>query len=166
MSDVASTQDQRRPDVHHAQATRRLLIPVKNADDAARAVGYAIRRRAEGMGVTVCLLHVEESPSQWQALIGGYGAHAEKRRRSHDVFAGAMRMLEGLDIEFAAYLRSGPVVFAILDAAEELDCDEIVVPAPGEGLFRLLSREIVATLLARQRAVPVVAVTKRGVAVA
>jgi nucleotide-binding universal stress UspA family protein len=166
MSDVVAMQEESSARAQHAPATRRLLIPVKNADDAARAVGYAIRRRAEGTGVTACLLHVEESLSQWQALIGGHGAHAEKRRRSHDVFAGAMRMLEGLDIEFAAYLRSGPVVFAILDAAEELDCDEIVVPAPGEGLFRLLSRDIVTTLLARQRAVPVVAVTKRGVAVA
>ncbi len=124
MSDVVAPQDQSRPDVHHAPATRRLLIPVKNADDAGRAVAYAIRRRAEGAGVTVCLLHVEESPSQWQALLGGHGIHAEKRRRSHDMFAGAIRMLEGLDIEFAAYLRSGPVVFAILDAAEELDCDD------------------------------------------
>lgn len=159
-------QEQSRPDVPHAPASRRLLIPVKSADDAVRAVGYAIRRRAEGTGVTVCFLHIEESPSQWQALLGGHGAHAEKRRRSHDVFATAVRMLDGLDIEFAAYLRSGPVVFSILDAAEELDCDEIVVPAPSEGLFRLLSRDIVTTLLARQRSVPVVAVTKRGVAVA
>lgn len=157
-------QEESGPGVHHTPATRRLLIPVKDADDAVGALDYAIRRRAEGLGVTVCLLHVEESPTQWQALVGGHGAHAEKRRRRHDVFAAAMRMLEGLDIEFAAYLRAGPVVFSILDAAEELDCDEIVVPAPSEGLFRLLSRDIVTTLLARQRSVPVVAVTKRGVA--
>lgn len=166
MSDAVATQEQSSPDVHHLPASRRLLIPVKDSDSAVRAIGYAIRRRAAGQPVTVCLLHIEESPTQWDMLLRGHGAHAERRRRSEDVFAGARRMLDGLDIEFAAYLRSGPVVFSILDAAEELDCDEIVVPAPGEGLFRLLSRDIVTTLLARQRSVPVVAVTKRGIAVA
>lgn len=73
-----------------------------------------------------------------------------------------MHMLEGLDIEVSAYVRYGPLVFSILDAAEELDCDEIVVPAPHKGPFRILSHDVVANLLAQQRSVHVVAVSKNG----
>lgn len=148
----------------HAKA-RRLLIPVKNAKASSRAVNYAIRRRAEGLDVAVCLLHVEESPTQWQALLGNAEAQAGKRRRADHIFAPAMRMLDGLDIEFAAYVRSGPIVFAILDAAEELACDEIVVPASGKGVFSLLSRRVVPVLIARQRSARLVEVTANGVAV-
>ena len=72
-------------------------------------------------------------------------------------------MLEGLDIELSTYIRSGPVVFSILDAAEQLECDEIVVPAPRRLHLRLLSRNIVANLLVWQRSIPVVAVNQRGV---
>jgi nucleotide-binding universal stress UspA family protein len=152
------------PAAHRAKA-RRLLIPVKDAKASNRAVTYAIRRRAEGLDVAVCLLHVEESPTQWQALLGDVNARAARRRQADRVFAPAMRMLEGLDIEFAAYVRSGPVVFTILDAAEELACDEIVVPAPGRGLFSLLSRRVVPVLMARQRSARLVSVTNSGVAV-
>lgn len=148
----------------HAKA-RRLLIPVKKAKDAGRAVTYAIRRRAEGLDVAVCLLHVEESPTQWQVLLGNAEVQTVKRRRADHIFAPAMRMLDGLDIEFAAYVRSGPIVFTILDAAEELACDEIVVPAHGRGLLRWLSRRVVPVLAARQRSARLVEVTNNGVAV-
>lgn len=116
--------------------------------------------------LAVRLLHVEGAPAHWQTLVGGIAATAARQRRHQDVFAKTLSRLEGLDIEYAAYIRSGPVVFTILDAAEELECDEIVVPAPGTGLMSLWSRDIVLTLLARQRAVPVVTVDRHGMSVA
>lgn len=150
----------------HMPASSRLLLPLRNGADAACGTEYAIRRRAQGRMVAVCLLHVEETPAQWQALVGGSAAPPARPRRHHDVFARTLRRLEGLDIEYAAYIRSGPIVFTILDAAEELACGEIVVPAPGTGLMRLWSRDIVLTLLARQRAIPVVTVDAHGMAAA
>jgi hypothetical protein len=85
--------------------------------------------------------------------------------RNKAVFGPVLQLLDGLDIEFAAYVRTGPVVFSILDAAEELECDEIVVPAPGSALSHLLSRHVVTILTARQRSARLVAVTKSGIAV-
>ncbi|WP_083522804.1 universal stress protein [Sterolibacterium denitrificans] len=143
---------------------QKLLIPVKNGEDARQAVAYAIRRRAEGVQVAVCLLHVEESGPGgdpgvvWHELL-------EKTRHSRPrPFDIALRLLFGLDIDVAAYVRKGAVAFTILDAAEELDCQEIVMPAPHSGLlpFRWLSRNVVDTLLARQRSVRVVAVNRDG----
>jgi hypothetical protein len=74
-------------------------------------------------------------------------------------------LLDGLDIEYAAYVRSGPVVFTILDVAEELDCDEIVVPAPASALSQLWSRHVITLLAANQRSARLVTVTKSGTAV-
>ncbi len=113
--------------------------------------------------MSVCLLHVDESPTRWQVSIGGAKASNEKRRRTVQVFSAAVRMMEGLDIEFAAYVRSGPIVFSILDAAEELACDEIVVPAQDNVLLRLLSRQVVTILMARQRSARLLAVGRNGI---
>lgn len=145
------------------QAMQRLLVPVKKPDDASQSIAYAIRRRAEGGRVQVAMLHVQAlvAPSS----IRGHGQYIRARTTpsAGSVFFLGARMLEGLDIDFSTYIRSGPVVFSILDAAEQLDCSEIVVPAPGRLHLRLLSRNTVRNLLAWQRSVPVVAVNKRGI---
>jgi hypothetical protein len=78
------------------------------------------------------------------------------------VFAESQRILESLGIEYTTHLTSGPLVFSILDAAEQLACSEIVVPTPGRLHMRFLSRNIVSTLLTWQRAIPVIAVNQRG----
>lgn len=142
-------------------SSRRLLIPVKNAEGAIGAISYAIRRRAEGFVIRVFLLHVKETFPAWLPMAGD-SLPASKSGESKGVFTELMQMLEGLDIEVSVYVRYGPLVFSILDAAEELDCDEIVVPAPHKGPFRILSHNVVANLLAQRRSVHVVAVSKHG----
>ena len=129
--------------------TLRLLVPVKGPAGASQAIGYAISRSAGGGRVEVALLHVEAVPRPGQQGVGA-------------LFVRARRMLERRDIDCCAYVRSGPVVFSILDAAEELDCSEIVVPAPARPLARLWSHRVVDALLAGQRSIPVVTVNQRG----
>lgn len=143
---------------------QKLLIPVKNGNDAHRAIAYAIRRRATGERIAVCLLHVEERgrAGQTHGEMLDHGFAETARAVHHRPFDKALRLLLGLDIDVAAYIRKGAVAFAILDAAEELDCQEIVMPAPHAGLFRWWSRNVVDTLRARQRAARVVAVSKDG----
>lgn len=141
---------------------RRLLVPVKNAEGATRAISYAIRRRAEGLAIRVFLLHVEETFPAWLPMAGD-SPQAGKSGGSTGIFGELMQMLEGLNIEVSVHVRYGPLVFSILDAAEELDCDEIVVPVPHKGPFRILSHNIVANLQAQQRSVHVVAVSKHGI---
>lgn len=165
MENVMTSTTSRRNASAHPPRIRRLLIPVKGPKRALSAVTYAIRLRAGAREVSVCLLHVEESTSQWPVLLGGTRIIGARRLRTDSVFGPALHLLDGLDIEFAAYVRSGPVVFTILDVAEELDCDEIVVPAPGSALSHLWSRHVVTLLAANQRAARLVTVTKSGTAV-
>lgn len=135
----------------HAQC---LLLPIKRPGDCRQAIAYAVSRCTDEHRVAVALLHIEDSEND---------SRIPARYRTGTLFARATRMLEHRDIEFAAYVRSGPVVFSILDAAEELDCSEIVVPAPAWPLARLWSQRVVAALLAGQRSIPVVTVNKRGI---
>lgn len=155
------------------QKPQKLLIPVKNGEDAGHAVAYAIRRRATGVSVAVYLLHVEESGTAGEGskaardvvwhddLKNGRQAAGRSRPRPRP-FDAALQLLLGLDIHVAVCIRRGDVAFAILDAAEELDCQEIVMPAPPVGLSRWLSRNVVDSVLNRQRTVQVVAVNRDG----
>jgi len=115
-----------------------------------------------GRPVEVCLLHVKESPGHWELLFNLGRSEAHFERRTEDAMTKAALPLRQQEIPYAAYLRSGAVVFSILDAAEELDCSEIVVPMPRTGWGRLFSREVVKTLLVRQRFAAVITVTGEG----
>jgi hypothetical protein len=141
----------------------RLLLPVKNQADATESIAYAIRRRAEGAHVQVVLLHVSELNETWSLWGNAQPVHAGRRQGTADVFCESLRMLEGLDIGFSTYVRAGPIVFSILDTAEQLECSEIVVSTPGKLHLRFLSKNVVMTLLAWQRSVPVVTVNKHGI---
>ena len=143
-------------------AAPRLLIPVKRPGDARQAIGYAISRCTDGGSVEVALLHVESVAARWPVGNGERSVQATAQQASAALFARATQMLERSGIEFAVYVRSGPVVFSILDAAEELDCNEIVVQAPARPLARLWSQRVVDALVAGQRSIPVVTVDKRG----
>lgn len=142
--------------------TERLLIPIGRDLRAGGAIQYALRRNAMGKPVEVCLLHVKESPGHWELLFNHGRGEAHFEKRAADAMTKAALPLVQQRIPYAAYLRSGAVVFSILDAAEELDCREIVVPMPHTGLRRLFSREVVKTLLARQIFATVITVTLDG----
>jgi nucleotide-binding universal stress UspA family protein len=164
MSKVSVRQEKVLRSFDERKAIQRLLIPVKSLNDAIPSIAYAIRRAEgvpEGVRVQLALLHVEPLVAPWPVRGHGQYAQAPEKQGAGDVFAEVLRLLEGLDIEFATYLRSGPIVFSILDVAEQLDCSEIVVPAPGRLHFRFLSRNIVTTLMAWQRSIPVIAVTMK-----
>lgn len=141
----------------------RLLVPIGAGEISSAAVRYALRQEASGVAVQVCLLHVEEPPGQWELLRHARLNGRAVRERIEAALAQVAEPLEQRAIPYAGYLRAGGIVFAILDAAEELDCQRIVVPAPQTAWWRrLLSRDVVATLRERQRSVPVVTVSTDG----
>ena len=75
--------------------------------------------------------------------------------------------LLGQPMGLAVEMRDGVqrhIVFSILDTAEELECDEIVMPLPHTGLLSLLSRDIVTAVRRRQRGVQVTTVERNGIA--
>jgi len=144
-----------------SQSVSRLLIPITRTRQSG-ATAYAVRRAATGGRIEACLLHVEEALGPWQLLKYFRSGELTTRRLIEPVLESASAELLQANVPHAAYLRSGAVVFAILDAAEELNCTEIVVPAPGRGWWQLFANDTVAALCARQRGIPVVVVAPDG----
>lgn len=143
-------------------AELRLLAPVGRGDKWPAAVGYAVRQHKMGKRVQVCLLHVKEPLKQWDMLRTPWPEERHLQQRIESDLSVAAHPLIAHGIPYAAYLRTGSVVFAILDAAEELDCHEIVVPLPHSGLRKFFSRNVVAALCLRRGNIPVVTVARDG----
>lgn len=134
---------------------KRLLIPVANIRSARRVIDHLVLRLASDKDLMACLLHVEEPISQWSALRGQH-AWYDKGNRVDALFDQLFAILRQKRIEHSAYVRTGGIVFTILDTAEELDCHEIVMPAPATGIRQLWSRGIVWHTIRKQRKIPVV----------
>ena len=66
------------------------------------------------------------------------------------------------NIPYRGVFKQGDIVFSILDAAEEFDCDEIAMPAPQPGLAQLFSRAIAAEVRRQRGDIPVVMVDSEG----
>ena len=142
----------------------RVLVPINANEDSRWGIAYALGLHAAGTPVEVCLLHVGEPVTQWEVL--RFRTQDEISRfqseRAQAFLADACQPLEARDISCRGHFRRGEVVFCILDLAEELACDEIVMPAPQGGLLGLLSKGIVAEVRQRVREGRIVLVDEAG----
>lgn len=142
----------------------RLLVPVTAEDDSRWGVAYALRRHADRQQVDVCLLNVGEFIDQWEVL--RYRTQAEiaafQLDRAEGFFDEAAEPLRERGIPWRGIFRRGKIVFTILDAAEELGCHEIVMPRSDAGLFGILSRRVVSSVVRRRRNIPVILVDRDG----
>lgn len=144
--------------------TLRLLVPVDATADWRNAIQYVRARIREGRHVDVRLLHVTEPVEDWQSL----RFPAEQEIADHQAGRGELLLQEAAKAFASAgatqrsYCRQGDFVFQILDLAEELSCDAIVLPMP-PALWRALGIGRVArSVRRRERAIPVVTVDRAG----
>ena len=149
-----------------ANGRLRLLIPITADEDSRWGVDYALRLHEEGRDVEVCFLNVGEVITQWQVLRFRTQAEIAKfqAERAEAFIAEASQPLAEKHIHFRGLFKQGDIVFSILDTAEELECDEIVMPMPQTGLLSLLSRDIVTAVQRGQRGVQVTTVGRNGIA--
>ena len=147
-----------------APPARRLLVPLTADEDSRWGVAYARQLHAAGTDVEVCLLNVGETVHSWELLRSRTEAEiaAFQADRAASFIEEAGRSLGAEGILFRGLFRRGEVVFTLLDVAEELQCDEIVVPRSQGGLLGCLSRGIVADIRRRQRRIPIVTVDAGG----
>ena len=153
--------------VGEAKRRLRLLVPVNANEDSRWGVAYALRLHEKGRDVEVCLLNVGEFITQWQVL--RFRTQAEIARfqaeRAEAFIEEASQPLAEQHILYRGFFKQGDIVFSILDTAEELECDEIVMPEPHTGLLGVLSRNIVSSVLRRQRGVQLTMVDRNGAAI-
>jgi nucleotide-binding universal stress UspA family protein len=143
---------------------KRLLVPINANEDSRWGAAYALRLHEDGAEVDVCFLNVGEIITQWQVLRVRTQAEiaAFQAERADAFIEEASRPLRDAGIECRGFFKRGDIVFSILDTAEELQCDEIVLPLPHAGWCALLSRDLVAAIARGRRSVDVVMVDHAG----
>lgn len=146
-------------------AASHLLIPIDGTPRSHWSVKYALWKRRIGEQIEVSLLHVAEPLLRpWDIL--RFRTEQEiaswRAERAQYLLEDAATALLGNDIIAHLHFREGDLVFEILDTAEQLGCDQIVMPAPARGWQRVFSRRIVPRVLRLRRDVPIVTVNPRG----
>lgn len=144
--------------------TLNLLLPVDATERSRWGINYAIGRKQSGRDVTVSFLFVAEPVTGWQVL--RFLRQEEVRRfqaeRANYLLQDAAQPLEQAGIPVQVNYREGNIVFEILDVAEQLECDEIVLPIPCPRWARPFSLDIVREVVRGQRTVPVTTVNSDG----
>lgn len=142
----------------------RLLVPINASEDSHWGIQYALRRHMEGAQIEVVLLNVGEPITQWEVLRFRTRQEIDQFQleRAQAFIEEASLLLSPKNILCRGLFKQGDLAFTILDTAEELDCDEIVMPAPNTWLSDLFSCGVVSTVLHQQRSIPVVVVTSEG----
>jgi len=145
----------------------RILVPINANDDSRWGVEYALRRHRQGDRLEVVLLNVGEPITQWEVL--RFRTEQEiaqfQSARAQAFIEEASQRLMAQDIPWRGLFKQGKLAFAILDTAEELECDEIVMPAATTWMPSLFSSAVASAVARAQRSVPVVLVNAGGAAV-
>lgn len=142
----------------------RILVPINANADSRWGVAYAQHLHEAGHPVEVFLVNVAEPITQWEILRFRTQAEIDRLQsaRAQSFLEEASQPLLAQDISCRCLYRQGGVVFSILDAAEELACDEIVMPQPWAWPLGLLSKGIVEAVQRKSRNAKVVLVDKAG----
>lgn len=145
--------------------TLKLLLPIDATERSRWGINYAIWCRQSGRDVAVSLLFVAEPVTNWEVLrfFSGEEVRRFQAERGNYLLGDAAQSLEQAGIRAQLNYREGDIVFQILDVAEQLECDEIVLPTPHPRWARLFSVDVVREASRRQRSVPVTTVNPQGV---
>jgi hypothetical protein len=142
----------------------RILVPVNAKEDSRWGVQYALRRHHEGRELEVVFLNVGEPITQWEVL--RFRTQVEisqfQSERAQAFIEEASAPLSAENVLCRGYFKQGNVAFLILDTAEELACDEIVLPQPRSGFWGLFSRDIVTSIVREHRDFQIVLVDQDG----
>lgn len=147
-----------------AGETLRLLVPIDAAADWRNAAQYVRARLREGRNVDVRLLHVTDPVEDWQSLRFPAEQQVADHRteRAGHLLQDAANAFASIGATQRSYVRQGDAVFLILDLAEELGCDAIILPLPSAMWRALGVGRIARSVRRRERAVPVLTVDRTG----
>ena len=134
----------------------RILVPVDGSDVALRALSHAIRLAQLIGEAEVHLLNVQPPISgSVGAFVGSENIDRFYREESDNALAPARKLLQDEGLPVHAAMRIGSSGQAIIDYAQELPCDAIVMGTRGLGRIGSLVMGSVATQVVHLAEVPV-----------
>jgi nucleotide-binding universal stress UspA family protein len=144
---------------------RRLLIPIDATERSRWALRYALARRDHP--VHVDLLFVAERVTSLEVL--RFRTQADiadfQSKSAQWLLEDAAQPLENAGLSVEGHFREGDVASQIVEAAEQLGADAIILPPPRPLWLNFLTRGIVRKVLRRARATPIVHVDRYGQAI-
>ena len=148
--------------VPRGEAVQRLLVPVDATERSRWPLRYALARR--GAPLHVDLLFVAEPPMRLEVV--RFRTQAEQAalqaKMAQWLLEDAARPLQEAGLSVSSHFREGDVADEIVETAERLGADAIVMPPPHPVWLDFLTRGIVRKVLRRARATPVVHVDRKG----
>ena len=149
-----------------APAALKLLLPVDATDRSRWSIGYAISLHERRTPIEVHLLFVAEPITSWQVL--RFRTQAEitafQRQYGQCQLDDASVRLQQSGVTTRTHFREGDIPFEILDCAERLACDQIILPRPHPRWASLLGTDVVREVIKRSKVIPVVTVDEQGIA--
>jgi K+-sensing histidine kinase KdpD len=141
-----------------------LLIPIKTPPDVIFGARYANKLLASQQCVKVSVVHVikpQRNETLFHSFSSGIDLIAEEHAEA--VLREAALHLNEYRIAHRTYIVCGDVMFAILDSAELLNCNQIILPtAKSHSWLKPFSRDIAGSILHSARNVPVILVDRDG----
>ena len=141
-----------------------LLVPIRRSTDVIAGARYAKKMMEYGKRIKIILLHVTK-PRQEETSLHSLSNTIDRieEQQAEALLKEAALYLNECRISHRTYLICGDVVFSILDAAELLNSDAIVLPAAKRrSWLRPFSSDIVGKITHAARSIPVVLVDSDG----
>lgn len=116
----------------------KILVPVDGSEPALDAVRYALRLKREKLEVTFVLATVQE-PTFLYEMVLPPGADVLERMSGAvglRALAAAEALFEAEGVPFEREIGSGDPAAAVIEMAQRLGCDAIVLGARGHGALR------------------------------
>jgi nucleotide-binding universal stress UspA family protein len=138
----------------------KILLPIDGSDSALDAVHHALRLVHAGLRASFVLANVQEPASLYEVLVAHDAKVIEDVSASaaaHELEAPKL-LLRTAGVEFETDLSQGDPGHLLVDAAERLGCDLIVMGARGVGDPRGSGLGSVAKSVVDASAVPVMLV--------
>jgi nucleotide-binding universal stress UspA family protein len=144
------------------EAVQRLLVPVDATERSRWPLRYALAHR--GRPLHVDLLFVAEPVTRLEIL--RFRTQAEmaqwQARMAQWLLEDAANPLQEAGLSVDSHFREGDIAEEIVETAERLGADAIVMPPPHSVWLNFLTRGIVRKVLRRARTTPVVHVDREG----
>jgi nucleotide-binding universal stress UspA family protein len=121
---------------------KKVLIPIDGSDCALRGVALIISKRALYLSPDELEIHLVNVQSPFPRDISRFASHDQiadfHRQESQAALRGAGELLDDAGVTYTCHEQVGPVAEAIVNLAESLHCDQIVMGSHGRGALKEL----------------------------
>lgn len=137
---------------------QKLLIPVDGSENAGRALAYALDLAKKSGPVELHLVTVHPEPviyGEIQVYVSKEKMEELQREHSEDILRPAAETARSAGVPYTSEILTGDTALMIVNRANELNCDGIVMGTRGMGAIGNLVMGSVATKVVHLAKLPV-----------